>query len=101
MKLTDQALAKRGILSVINAIRISRTIQYVVIDKHLLQKLRKMKIGWDDTSPRAYHQLWLDGLKQKDRINIPICIKLKGFGKIKEAQLHNFFDANDIGYGEC
>lgn len=42
---------------------------------------------------------WTDGLNLLSEFKVQRCFKNKGFGKVMHAQLHNFADASDQGYG--
>lgn len=70
--------------------------------KQILQQLCKAKYGWDEVIPVEFSKPWQQWLKDLDelaRFQVARCVKPKNFGKVKIAQLHNFCDASEQGYG--
>ena len=61
-----------------------------------------MNLGWDEEAPLSIHEQWTKwtaGLGQISEFKAQRCFKDKGFGQTMHAQLHNFADASDKGYG--
>lgn len=75
---------------------------FTLTAKSLLQELCKKNLGWDEEVPqrtRKQWTKWTDGLNLLSEFKVQRCFKNKGFGKVMHAQLHNFADASDQGYG--
>lgn len=99
-----QTFTRKAILSIVSSVYdpIGFLAPFTFTAKYILQELSKLNCGWDDRISNAYHlkwQQWLIGLQQMESYRIDKCIKPKGFGEIASAQLHNFCDASEIGYG--
>lgn len=70
--------------------------------KRILQDLCRNRLGWDDFIPQAVAQEWMDWLKelhQLEGFSIRRCLKPLNFGEATTAQMHNFADASEDGYG--
>ncbi|XDV39580.1 hypothetical protein PO909_008806 [Leuciscus waleckii] len=70
--------------------------------KILLQELCRRNFGWDETVPQDIAQQWLRWLEDLDMLSefkVDRCVKPKGFGQPRHAQLHHFADASETGYG--
>ena len=59
---------------------------YIMKATLLLQRL-----GWDGNR-------WLDDIPKLQEIQVDLCFKPKGFGEVKEVQLHLVSDASRQGY---
>ena len=69
---------------------------YIMKATLLLQRL-----GWDDPVEKAdkdQWNRWLDDLPKLQEIQVDLCFKPKGFGEVKEVQLHLVSDASRQGY---
>ncbi|XP_056443841.1 uncharacterized protein LOC130380621 [Gadus chalcogrammus] len=102
--LKPQTFTRRAILSIVASVYdpIGFLAPFIFTAKYILQELCKLSCGWDDEIPSAYHlkwQQWLVGLRQMESYKVNRCIKPKSFGAVASAQLHNFCDASEVGYG--
>lgn len=69
---------------------------YVTKAKLPLQTLSRTRFGWDDPLEEADKEQWkrwLDDLLKVQELQVDRCFKPKGFGEVKEVQLHLFSDA--------
>ena len=69
--------------------------------KLLLQTLSRKRLGWDDPldeADKGQWKRWLEDLPKLQEIQVERCFKPKGFGEVKEVQLHLFLDASRQGY---
>ena len=74
---------------------------YTMKAKLLLQTLSRKRLGWDETlqeTDKEQWKRWLDDLPKLHEIQVDRCFKPKGFGEVKEVQLHLFSDASRQGY---
>ena len=72
---------------------------YVMKAKLFLHKLRRKRLGLDDPldeADKGQWKRWLDDLPKLQEIKLERCFKPKGFGKVKEMQLHLFSDSSRI-----
>ena len=97
-------LTRRGILSAVSSIYdpLGFLAPVILTAKQILQCLCKMKFGWDEAIPVEMAQewkRWMDDLVLLDSFSISRCFTPKDFGEIREAQLHHFCDASEIGFG--
>ena len=95
---------RRNILSIVSSVYdpLGLLSPFILKAKQILQQLCKAKYGWDEVIPveiSKQWQAWLKDLEQLDRFHIDRCLKPKNFGQVKTAQLHNFCDASEQGYG--
>ena len=70
--------------------------------KVMLQELCRRRCGRDDNIPADIsHQWtgWLEDLKKLASFKVERCIRPKHFGQPIKAQLHNFSDATEDGFG--
>lgn len=73
-----------------------------LLAKVMLQELCRRRCGCDDNIPADIsHQWtgWLEDLKSLASFKVERCIKPKHFGQPIKAQLHNFSDASEDGFG--
>ena len=97
-------LSRRNILSVVSGIYdpLGFISPFILEGRNILQSLCRSGLDWDDPLPLELAQkyrswyLSLAGLKS---LQIPRCLKPKGFGKVVTAQLHTFADASMSGLG--
>ncbi len=95
---------RRNILSIVNSVYdpLGFLAPFVLKAKQILQQLCEAKHGWDEAIPVELLKPWQQWLKELDelaRFQISRCVKPKNFGQVKTAQLHNFCDASEQGYG--
>ncbi|XDV29292.1 hypothetical protein PO909_032429 [Leuciscus waleckii] len=87
INLSQKPHTRRGILSVA---------------KQLLQELCQRGFGWDEPLPQAVVDRWEGWTNSLERIksfSVARCLKPKGYGTTKCAELHHFADASENGYG--
>ncbi|KAI3356203.1 hypothetical protein L3Q82_017185 [Scortum barcoo] len=104
IKLQDNPMTRRGILSVVNSIYdpLGFLVPVIFPAKLLLRNLCKEKRRWDDeVSGMQADQWskWLEELIHLSDFSIRICVKPVGFGHTVEARLHHFSDASEHAYG--
>ena len=76
----------------------------ILIGKRILQHLCRDQIEWDEEIPEELKmrwRKWRNELSCLGELSIPRCFKPEGFGPVKSAELHNFSDASNVGYGQC
>lgn len=96
-------MIRRGILSAVYSILdpLGFIAPYVTKAKLPLQTLSRTRFGWDDPLEEADKEQWkrwLDDLLKVQELQVDRCFKPKGFGEVKEVQLHLFSDAFCQGY---
>ena len=67
-----------------------------------MRDLCKEKKGWDeeiDEKPWRTWMKWLTNLTRLSELSLNRCFKPPAFGPMKAAQIHNFSDASQDGYG--
>ena len=105
MKTIEHPSTKRGLLSAIHKVYdpIGMVSPFLLDGKKILQNLCSKALGWDDLLPDEIkvrcHEFIL-GLSKLPDIKIPRCFHPTDF-QVKEASLHHFSDASDIGHGQC
>ena len=70
--------------------------------KLLLQELCRQNLKWDEQISPTFSKQWSDWLKDLQRMSVftvERCIKPVNFEKAVTAQIHNFSDASEAGYG--
>ncbi|KAK3745377.1 hypothetical protein QZH41_001405 [Actinostola sp. cb2023] len=75
---------------------------YVLPAKFILQDLCRQGFGWDDPVPEREQERWnqwLEELPKLKELEVNRCLKPKSFGEVVSAELHNFSDASQLGYG--
>ena len=100
--LQDQAMTRRGMLSVISSIYdpLGLACPFLLQGRRLLQSLCQVMHGWDEMILDNICQkweAWESSLKGFEKICIRRCIKPDGFSIIKEASLHHFSGASEKG----
>lgn len=66
------------------------------------QEVSRRRCGWDDVLPKDIlprWKLWLVDLDPLIAFNVSSCIKPVKFKEVKHAQLHNFANVSESGYG--
>ena len=104
IKLKQQALTRRGMLSTISSVYdpLGFLAPVTLPAKIMLQELCKKGCGWDDSLPPDILCQWNSWLEDLDLLNtfkISRCVKPATYGKVVRAQLHHFADASEAGYG--
>lgn len=99
-----RSCTRRGMLSVSSSVYdpLGFVAPVVLPAKMMLQELCRRNIGWDDTIPQHMLHQWNRWIKDLDLLSefkLERCIKPKGFGDLKHAQLHHFSDASEARYG--
>ena len=105
INLDTKPITRRGILSAVCSIYdpLGLISPYVLEGKKILQLICKNGSKWDDPIqkdliPRYEH--WFESLSKLSEISIPRCFKPATFTEVR-AELHNFSDASQTGYGQC
>ncbi|KAK3734086.1 hypothetical protein QZH41_000409 [Actinostola sp. cb2023] len=102
--ITSKPATRRGILSMTSSIYdpLGFISPYVLPAKFILQDLCRQGFGWDDPVPEKEQQRWnqwLEELLKLKELEVNRCLKPKSFGEVVSAELHNFSDASQLGYG--
>ena len=101
----DPGTTKRKILSQAFSIWDPRglLLPLSIRSKIILQKLNRMKYGWDDELKEANLREWRKWCKEAEKLDemrIPRAL-LQGQKAIRETTLHVFCDASQDAYGAC
>lgn len=104
MAIQQKTCTRRGMLSVSSSVYdpLGFLAPVVLLAKIMMQELCRRKVGWDETIPQdILHQWtrWMEDLDALSEFKVERCVKPKGFGHPTHAQLHNFSDASEAGYG--
>jgi len=102
--ITSKPATRRGILSMTSSIYdpLGFISPYVLPAKFILQDLCRQGFGWDDPVPEREQERWnqwLEELPKLKELEVNRCLKPKSFGEVVSAELHNFSDASQLGYG--
>ena len=102
-RVSQKPVTCRGIVSAVYSLfdPLGFIAPYAMKAKLLLQTLSRKRLGWDDTleeTDKEQWKRWLDNLPKLHQIQVECCFKPKGFGEVKEVQLHLFSDASHQGY---
>lgn len=100
----QHSTTRRGILSIVSSIYdpLGFLSPIILSAKQILQNLCRIKLPWDDKVPlntALRWQRWLDELIPLNTFSVNRRFTSKDFGSIASAQLHNFSDASEAGYG--
>lgn len=101
----NRPLTRRGILSTVSSIYDPLGILSPVVlcaKKISAQDLCRKALGWDDVIPESVAQewtKWLKELRHLEKCTTKTCLKPLDFGEVTKAQLHDFCDASETGYG--
>ncbi|XP_071486763.1 uncharacterized protein [Diadema antillarum] len=106
MTFQDKPLTRRGALSTVMSVfdPLGLLAPLLLPGKLILQELCRSSAARDDPLPdilQSKWDKWKADILQLDRLSIDRCYKPKGFGEIKNAELHHFCDASNLGYGHC
>ncbi|KAK7899128.1 hypothetical protein WMY93_019981 [Mugilogobius chulae] len=104
VKLKDQPITRRGMLSIIASIYdpLGMLSPVILTAKKILRDLCRREVGWDDVVPEPIAKEWSKFIQQLhllDKYHVSRCLKPPRFGEVSSAQLHHFCDASESGYG--
>jgi len=102
-RVSQKPVTRRGIVSAVYSLfdPLGFIAPNAMKAKLLLQTLSRKGLGWDDTleeTDKEQWKRWLDDPLNLHQIQIDRCFKPKGFGEVKEVELHLFLDAFCQGY---
>ena len=105
LHMEDNPLTRRGMLSAISSIHDVSGVASSCLPKgrKVLQGVTADKKSWDDpisNEHRVKWEEWREDIHLLNTITIPRCFKSCTFGKSVDSSIHNFSDANSIGYGD-
>lgn len=94
MEIQQRPVTRRGMLSVASSVYdpLGFVAPVVLPAKIMLQELCRRNYGWDETVPQDILQQWFRWLEELDMLSefkVDRCIKPKGFGQSRHAQLHH------------
>ena len=101
----EQLENRKGVLSSIATVfdPLGFASPLLLPDREINQELCRLKFNWDMRLPEEFStswRNWREGLVSLEGFSIPGCYRPRGFGELKEAQLHHFADASqEHGYG--
>lgn len=100
----NKPATRRGILSVVGSVYdpLGFLSPFVLPAKLLLRDLCKERRGWDEEITENHLKRWTRwtvDLQKLSSFRVNRCFKPASFGAVKTAQLHNFSDASEDGYG--
>lgn len=104
VSLKEKPKTRRGILSMVNSVYdpLGFLAPVMLQPKIILQELCKLRLNWDDPIPQSLSskwELWYNDLQELVDFNVARCLKPLRFGTVVSAQLYNFADASETGYG--
>lgn len=104
VSLKEKPKTRRGILSMVNSVYdpLGFLAPVMLQPKIILQELCKLRLNWDDPIPQSLSskwELWYNDLQELVDFNVARCLKPLRLGTVVSAQLHNFADASETGYG--
>lgn len=102
-RVSQEPVTRRGIVSAVYSLfnPLGFIAPYAMKAKLLLQTLSRKRLGWDDMleeTDEEQWKRWLDDLPKLHQIQVDRYFKPKGFGEIKEVDLHLVSDASRQGY---
>ena len=106
IELKDRPLTRRGILATVSSIfdPLGLISPFLLIGKQILRELCRDSIDWDERVPdeiRYRWERWRNQLYSLTDLKIPRCYEPEKLKQIALAELHNFSDASQSGYGQC
>ncbi len=104
MEIQEKSCTRRGMLSVSSSVYdpLGFLAPVVLPAKIMLQELCRRNFGWDETVPHDILRGWTRWLKELNALSefkVERCVKPIKCGSCIHAQLHNFSDASEQGYG--
>ena len=100
----NQPLTKHGILSAVSCLYDPMGfVCPVALEAKILQKLWKLKLGWDDKIPedlQCHWNKWKSELPTLSQVQVPRC-HLADQTEVLDVSLHLFSDASEDSYGMC
>ncbi|XP_076848178.1 uncharacterized protein LOC143493558 [Brachyhypopomus gauderio] len=100
----ERPTTRRGILSIVNSVYDPQGLvaPCILPAKLILRELCQEKLSWDEEITERHSRRWLQWLSELQVLSdfrVDRCIKPKDFGPTLKAQIHNFSDASESGYG--
>lgn len=104
VNIQQKTLTRRGNLSMMSSVYdpLEMLSPVILPARNVLQKLCRLRTGWDDTVPDHLAQqrsTWMEKLQQLTDFGVDRCFKPPEFGETVEARLHHISDASETGYG--
>lgn len=96
-------ITKRNVLSAIAKIfdPLGLLGPVILYAKAIMQKIWKLKIGWDDNIPDELYRDWISFTNQLDLLNELSIDRRVLIDNYTDVQIHGFCDASKQGYGAC
>ena len=104
VKVPERPITRRGILSIVSSVYDSLGLLApgILPAKLILRELCQEKLSWDENVSDRHSRRWLQWLSELQELSsfeVNRCIKPDNFGVTLTAQIHNFSDASENGYG--
>ncbi|XP_067275485.1 uncharacterized protein [Pseudorasbora parva] len=104
INLPDKPCTRWGILSVVSSVYdpMGFLAPLLLPIKLILRDLCQEKKGWDEEIDEKLCRTWMKWLTDLDKLSelsLDRCFKPSAFGPTNAAQIHNFSDASQDGYG--
>jgi hypothetical protein len=101
LAIKDKPITRRGLLSIVSSIydSLGYANPFILRARLLLQKLTRLKLGWDEPLPEVQKQEWenwTEELPQMKEYEVNRCVKPHDFGTVTEYKLHHFADASEL-----
>ena len=102
-RVSQKPVTRRGIVSAVDSLfdPLGFIAPYAMNAKLLLQTRSIKRLGWDDTLEETdieQWKRWWDDPPKLHQIQVYRCFKPKGFGEVKEEELHLFSNGSRQGY---
>ena len=106
VSLEKKPTTRRGILSTVASLYdpLGLVAPVTLNGKRILQEMCRSGMKWDDEISeelRPRWEQWYNELYQLENIEIPRCYYPADFDEVCRVELHHFFDASIMGYGQC
>ena len=100
----ERPITRRGILSIVNSVYdpLGLLAPGILPAKLILRELCQEKLSWDEDVDDIHSRRWLQWISELQELSsfkVSRCIKPDNFGVTLTAQIHNFSDASENGYG--
>ncbi|XP_076122855.1 uncharacterized protein LOC143102946 [Alosa pseudoharengus] len=100
----ERPTTRRGILSIVSSVYdpLGLVAPCILPAKLILRELCQDKLSWDEEINKGHSRRWLQWLAELQELSsfqMDRCIKPDDFGPTLKAQIHNFSDASESGYG--